>query len=369
MRTAPLFVGLSVATLLFTAGCSSASSDAASDADPTAVADGLAAAQELTEQYTAAVADSELPEGKNAIDSDKLIVTVPCSYAAENCKRGVDAFAEAAEAVGWTTKMIDPAGNPEKARAAVQTAINIGADGIFFMAGSGDALGSVLEDARSAGLVTVNVEGGTNEEGQFDTDIEPLASDMGRLLAAQMTVQSAGKGKILLVNDPEYTAVKAIHQGITDGLEEFCPGCEITDDISFQIADLSSGLPTQVQSALAANPDTDIVWAAYDAAASSIEPVIERSTNGDSISMVSSDGLQANLQDISDGGVQTADVAAQSEWLAYQSLDEMDQIFDGGDATLNINTPFKLLTADNITDIPWTGDVDWKSTYLSRWTS
>ncbi|MFI6339820.1 sugar ABC transporter substrate-binding protein [Streptomyces sp. NPDC050535] len=366
MKRPFLLASLSFVTLLTASACSSAAGSAV-DVDPATASAGIKAATALTTKYSADTVASELPEGANPISARKLIVTVPCAYAAENCKRGVDAFAEAARAVGWTTKMIDPAGNPDKARAAVQTAINLGADGIFFMAGSGEALGAALKDARAAGLVTVNVEGGTNVKGQFDTDIEPSATGMGRLLAAQITVQSKGKAKVLLVNDPEFKAVVDIHKGLVDGLKEFCPGCMITDDISFQIADLSGGLPTQVQSALAAHPDTDTVWAAYDAAASSIEPVIERSANGDSISMVSTDGLKSNLEAIRSGGVQTADVAAESQWLAYQSLDEMDRVFGGGEPELNIAAPYKLMTKDTITTVPWDGDVAWKSTYLTRW--
>lgn len=222
--------------------------------------------------------------------------------------------------------MIDPAGDPNAARAAIQQAINLKADGIFFLAGSPGGLAADLEEARQRGIKTISDEGGGNEPGQFDVNIEPSPEGMGRLLAAQITVQSKGTAKVLLVNDPEFQAVAKIHDGLVGGLKEFCGGCTITDDISFQIADLSTGLPTQFESALAAHPETDYVWASYDAAGSSIRPVIQRSANGDNIKMVSTDGLEANLADVKAGGIQSADVAASSPWLAYHSLDTMNTL-------------------------------------------
>ncbi len=356
---------LAAAAALALSGCAAAGATTAEKAEVDS--EGLAAAQALVDQYSAAVSEDLLATGSVDIEPDKFIVTVPCAYAAENCKLGVDTFAEAAETVGWTTQMIDPAGDPNAARAAIQTAVNLGADGIFFMAGTGDALEGDLADARDAGLVTINVEGGENKEGQFDSNVEPPPGEMGRLLAAAITVQSGGTANVMLVNDPEFAAVVSIHDGLVAGLDEFCAGCTITEDLSFQIADLSTGLPTQVESALAAHPETDFVWASYDAAGASIKPVIERSANGDSISMVSTDGLKANLGYIQDGSVQTADVAASSPWIAYESLDLLNRAFQGETLELNYAAPYKLITQDNLTTIPWDGDVDWKSAYLARW--
>ncbi|MCL8023949.1 sugar ABC transporter substrate-binding protein [Nocardioides bruguierae] len=355
-------LGIAAAALTLTA-CGSGTDAADVEVDT----DALAAAQKIVDEYSADVSEDELPTGTTEVASDKLIVTVPCAYAAENCKLGVDSFADAADALGWTTKMIDPAGSPDAARAAIQTAINIGADGIFFMAADGRALADDLAEARDAGIVTVNVQGGENPDGVFDSAIDPSPTGMGRLLAAAITVQSEGTAKALLINDSEFSAVVDIHEGLSDGLDELCPSCTVTDELDFQIADLSTGLPTQVESALAGNPDTDVVWAAYDAAAQSISPVIERSANGDAISMVSTDGLQANLEDVQDGGIQTADVAASSPWMAWQSADLMNTLFTGGTVDAEVAAPYKLMTADTITTIPWDGDVDWQGAYETRW--
>ena len=83
--------------------------------------------------------------------------------------------------------------------------------------------------------------------------------------------------------------------------------------------------------------------------------------------MVSTDGLEANLNDVKSGGVQSADVAASSPWQAYQSLDIMNTLFNKGTVDLTAEAPYKLVTQDNVTSIPWDGDVDWKSAYLRRW--
>ncbi|OHV56578.1 hypothetical protein BCD48_43840 [Pseudofrankia sp. BMG5.36] len=355
---------LTVATLTAVlSACSSSSAGPSGDFSAT----GLQEATTFVAKYQANLTSAGIPASSPPVQPGRLIITVPCSYAAENCKRGVDAFAEAAKTVGWKTKMIDPAGDPDKARAAVGTAIRLKADGIFFVAGSGDQLQPALNDARAAGLALVDLDGGPFKEGQFDTTVEPDGYEYGLVMGAQMTVATKGKGKIMLVNDPEFPSVVQYHAGVLAALKKYCPGCEVTDDISYQIAGLSTSLPTQFQAALTAHPNTDMVWAAYDAAASAILPVIQRSTNGGKIQLVSSDGNAANLGYIKAGQVQTADVAAPTEWAAYQSLDQMNRIFNKQDVPLSVPSPFKLITKDNLTTIPWDGDVDWRSAYLKLW--
>ncbi|MFG3025282.1 sugar ABC transporter substrate-binding protein [Streptomyces sp. NPDC048254] len=363
-RSRALTVVLSVST---STAVLSACSTGATGASGAFSASGLKEATAYVAKYRTDVTSTDVPASAPPVRKGRLIVTVPCSYAAENCKRGVDAFAEAAKAVGWKTKMIDPAGDPDKARAAVETAIRLKADGVFFVAGSGDQLQPALDDARAAGLALVDVNGGPFKKGQFDTTVEPDAYEYGMVMGAQMTVATKGKGKILLVNDPEFPSVKEYHRGVLAALKKYCPGCEITDDISFQIAGLSTSLPTQFQAALAAHPETDMVWAAYDAAATALIPVIQRGTNGDKIQLVSSDGNAANLGYVKDGKVQTADVAASTEWAAYQALDETNRILNKQDVPLSVPSKFKLITKDNLTTIPWNGDVDWRSAYLKLW--
>ncbi|WP_194903827.1 sugar ABC transporter substrate-binding protein [Catenulispora rubra] len=361
-RALTVLLGVSLSAALL-AGCSKTDSSASGSFS----AAGLQAATDYVGKYRADVTSASLPASSPPVAPGRLIVTIPCSYAAENCKRGVDAFAEAAKAVGWETKMIDPAGDPDKGRAAVQTAIRLKANGIFFFSGNGDQLKPALDDARAAGLALVDAQGGPFKQGQFDTTVEPDAYDYGMVMGAQMTVATKGKGKILLVNDPEFPSVVQYHEGVLAALKKYCPGCKVTDDIHFQIAGLSTTLPTQFQAALAAHPDTDMVWAAYDAAATAVIPVIQRSTNGDKIQLVSSDGNAANLDDVKKGKVQTADVATSTEWNAYQALDEMNRIFNKESVPLTVTSPFKLITGDNLTTVPWNGDVDWRGTYLKLW--
>jgi ribose transport system substrate-binding protein len=349
---------------LLGAGCGKAGAgESASDSDVQA---GITKAKTVLAEAEKDVAAVKVPTSSPAIAKDKLVVTIPCSYAAEGCKRSADGFADAAKQVGWRTQNIDPAGDPEKMRQAVQTAIRLKADGIILAATPPSVVKSAVEEAKAAGIKVVNTLESPNALFDANATTDHLAA--GRDSAAYTTVASNGKAKVIVVNDPEFQSVVDWHKGFEDGLKEFCPGCEIVKDFDFQIANLQTQLPTQFQAVLQANPDANFVWAAYDPVAAAISPVIERSPSKGKIQIVSNNGDAFALADIKAGGKPlTATVAYPIEWQAYVALDQMNRLFAGEKPETTVNVPTKVISKDNVSSIPWDGDVDWKAAYLSLW--
>jgi ribose transport system substrate-binding protein len=359
-------IAAAAAVLLVASACAgSASSGPATALSPEATA-ALSKADQFVNQFSAQLSSVNAPASAPPIAPGKLIVTIPCSYAAEGCRRVVDGFATAAHTVGWRTMMIDPAGDADKVRSAVETAIRLKADGILFGAAIPGQLTQVLSEARNAGIALVNTEEPPSPV--FDANVTTDHLAAGRAQAAYLAKATNGHGKVLLVNDPEYPSVEQWHQGVLGGLKEFCPQCTVTADINFQIADLATGLPTQFQAALAAHPDTNTVWAGYDAAAVQIIPVIQRNPNGEHIQLVSANGDAANLGFIRGGKVQTATIGVPIEWQGYAALDVLNRMFNNVPYGKTVNVGQKLITKGNLpTAIPWNGDVDWQGTYLRLW--
>ncbi|MFE5838789.1 sugar ABC transporter substrate-binding protein [Arthrobacter sp. NPDC056493] len=362
-RVAPWAAAFAVTALALT-GCGSAKSTSAS-----AGSHDITAAQNVVKQSQAPVTKFDFPKDAVSVPKDKLVIGIPCAYAAEGCKRGVDAVAEAAKTLGWRYQMIDPAGDPQKMRSAVRTAIQLHADGIVLGAVPASVVKDDVAAARSAGIKVVNTfepapEGFADANSLYDH------VQAGRANAAYVAAATNGAGKVISVNDSEFQSDVELHQGFTDGLKELCPGCEIVKDFDFQIANLQSQVPTQFQAILQANPKANAVWTAYDPVALAIAPVITRSAQNGKLTVVSHNGDPEALQAIKAGNQPfSASVAFSVEWQSYAAMDQMVRLFDGSlPANLKtVNVPQKLVNKDNVTSVPWDGDIDWKSAYTKLW--
>ncbi|WP_423184488.1 sugar ABC transporter substrate-binding protein [Arthrobacter sp. NyZ413] len=362
-RTAP-WAGAAIAALVALTGCggSPGVSSAAGNND-------VSAAKKVLSDAQAKVTKFDFPTEPVAAPKDKLVVGIPCSYAAEGCKRGVDAVAEAAKALGWRYQMIDPAGDPDKMRAAIRTAVQLHADGIFLGATPPAVVKADVAAARAAGVKVVNMYEPA-PDGFADANSIQDHVQAGRWNAAYLAVATKGGAKVISVNDPEFESVVEWHQGFVDGLKELCPSCQVVKDINFQIANLQTTVPTDFQATLQANPTANAVWTAYDPVALAISPVIKRSAQSGKISVVSHNGDPAALQAIQAGDQPfKATVAYNIEWQSYAAVDQMIRLFNGNlpDSLKTVNVPEKLISSENATTVPWDGDLDWKSAYLKLW--
>ncbi|BCW58553.1 sugar ABC transporter substrate-binding protein [Arthrobacter sp. StoSoilB20] len=329
----------------------------------------ISAAQKVVEEAQAAVTKFDFPTESVQVQKNKLVIGIPCAYAAEGCKRGVDAVEEAAKSLGWRYQMIDPAGDPDKMRAAVRTAIQLKADGIFLGATPPAVVKADVAAARAAGIKVVNMyEPAPADFADANSTQDHILA--GKWNAAYVAVATKGAAKAISINDPEFQSVVEWHQGFVEGLKEVCASCQVLKEVNFQIANLQTQVPTDFQATLQANPTANAVWTAYDPVALAIAPVIKRSAQDGKLTVVSHNGDAAALEAIKAGDQPFhGTVAYNIEWQTYAAVDQMVRLFDGKlpDALKTVYVPEKLITKDNVTTIPWDGDIDWKSAYTKLW--
>ncbi|WP_157155210.1 substrate-binding domain-containing protein [Diaminobutyricimonas sp. LJ205] len=366
LRTPRMVAILAGSALLLTlAACSTEESTApAGDAAVAAETD-TAALEAMLEEFQQPL-NEEVPESSPAIQAGKSIVVIPCTYASEACARGADAAIEAAESLGWEARMIDPGGNPEKARQAIDQAIQLDADGIIFTAAVGDQINEKLAEARAAGIFLVNSMSPGDE--RFDVDISPDEDLSGKMSAAAIALDSGGDAKVLVTTDPAFPSIAERTAAFVKWLPELCADCEIVETLETQMSQLQSGLPPQIQATLTAKPQIDYIWTHTGAAVVGSQATVERSANGDTIKMLSFDGNSANLDLISQEKSQFVDVIKPMEWAGYLMVHEMNRLLAGELTEYElIDMPKRLVTADTMPDLPWTGDADWKSGFKTLW--
>lgn len=330
----------------------------------------LSRAKDFVEKSQAKVTDAALASDSPAIATDISIVVVPCTYAAEGCKRVADSVQEAGKTLGWDTRMVDPAGDPEKMRQAIRTATQLKVDGIVLGAIPEILVKDDVALARAAGIKVVNaMEPNSKEFSDAQTGTDNVLA--GRMNAALLTVETGGLGQVITINDPQFPAIIGWHTGFTEGLKEFCPSCTIVKEMEFQLSGLQTTLPQEFQATLTANPEVNAVWAAYDPVVTAITPVIERSSNPD-IKIVSHNADPSSLKDLKSGNKPVVGSVGYSiEWIGYSAMDQMNRLLSDSlsEDDRQRTVPNKLITSSNVTTVPWDGDADWKNAFLTAWKS
>ncbi|CAN7500797.1 sugar ABC transporter substrate-binding protein [Pseudarthrobacter oxydans] len=368
IRSSALTLGASTALILSLAACAGSSTGQSDQGLDSAGQQALAQAKDFVEKSQSKVTEATLASDSPAIAKDISIVVIPCTYAAEGCKRVADSVQEAGKTLGWDTRMIDPAGDPEKMRQAIRTAMQLKADGIVLGAIPEILVKDDVALARAAGIKVVNaMEPNSKEFADAQTGTDNVQA--GRMNAALLTVETGGLGRVVTINDPQFPAVIGWHRGFTEGLKEFCPSCTIVKEMEFQLSGLQTTLPQEFQATLTANPDINAVWAAYDPVVTAITPVIERSSNPD-IKIVSHNADPSSLKELQAGDKPVSGSVGYSiEWIAYSAVDQMNRLFSGAlaEAERQRTVPNKLITSSNVTTVPWDGDADWKNAFLTAW--
>jgi ribose transport system substrate-binding protein len=169
-------------------------------------------------------------------------------------------FEAATEALGWdlTTLSYDVA-DPQSPGAAMQQAIDGGADYIAVSGQSIDVLGEALEAAKSAGIPVIEMystdEIGGEENGIYANVGSPASSNASYPLLADLVISdSGGDGSVLVVNIPDFPILQVASAAITGQFESQCPDCTV-ESLDVSIADLTSGgVASAIVSALQSNP-------------------------------------------------------------------------------------------------------------------
>jgi len=330
-----------------------------------------AKAKEIAAQASAAIPVT-VPSSSPAIQPGKKIVMIPCSAAAEGCEAAVNAFANAAKAVGWTTSQIDPAGDPSKMANAVNQAVSQKADGIFTVAIDSATLKAPLQTAKSAGLKTVCFScvdepglmvGTLPDASQFETD--------GYALAAQAFVDSGENLKVILLRDSEFGNTVQREQGVLNFIKD-CEAagasCSLVAQQNFLIGDISTSLPKQVAALVRNKPGWNALIAPYDAPLLYVLPELKNGLVKDGQRAYGFDPVEAIIKSIRDKGVEAATVASPYDWVAYAAIDQLNRAFAGQPA-VNEGVKDKLVTSSNAPGEgkTYVGDGDPAGDYLKLW--
>jgi ABC-type sugar transport system substrate-binding protein len=305
------------------------------------------------------------------VTPDKKVIAISCG--AQACNDTADKVVEAAESVGWAAETANISGGSDAAslNEAFASAIAQAPDVIITVAISSQVVGSSLDDARSAGILTVSIAdvGPVGGPKQYDASIRVPNSGKAQLQAYQAIADSNGTADVLLVDSTDFpdthNAAKSFETTI-----ETCDGCSVTT-VPWLITDALD--PTKVNSiisaALNSNPNATALALPYTVGLPAVIAAVRAS--GRDIDIYACD-----LDESSAPALKAGDIKSTSGFsfgvAAYSAVDAALRSFAGLEPVTVDQTPLlaHIYTQDNLPsgDLDDFGDyLDYRASFADLW--
>lgn len=285
-----------------------------------------------------------------------------------------DYWKEAAASLGWKYKALNAGFTPESQQKAFETALSLNPDGILGGGILASTLKKQLADAASknvAVLMGVSTDK-ASPTGFFDTSVggpEQLR-EWGKMVAAQVAVQSKGRAKIQMFTLPVYPILTAYDDGFKAAIIEYCPKCTIRENPQ-QGSDIGSKTPGAVVSAVQKAPDT--TWISFDLgqSADGVNAALAAAGMTGKVRIGGLSGTKANRQALKDGK-QDVWTGFANAIVAYRGVDNMARHFNG-DPIASTPLPTQVITRANVGSIvldtkgDYVGVADYKAQFMKLW--
>jgi ribose transport system substrate-binding protein len=351
VRRSVLLVAAIAAAGALAAGCGSSNdsstgttSQASGSSKPSA--DAQQQAQSRLDGYYKGT-DRALPTSSPKPQAGKNVWVIACARAAEGCAIPANAIKEAGAKIGWKVTVFDGGFDPSVQSNGIRSAIADHADAIVLVAIDCPNVSTALKKAKAANIklygdFSLDCDEGASGAKLLDasanfgsarTNYSTYLHDVRARVGSDWAIAKGGsKAHILLVDQSDLLNAQIEKKGFMDFFSKDCPDCKIST-VPFTGPDLLSGnLKTIVSSVLAKDPTVRVVVAPYDASITlGIGAAVEQAKRaaGTDILVVGYEGLSANMSQIKKGGPTSMSTGFPSQWVGWQSVDELNRLFQG----------------------------------------
>jgi len=357
--------------LLLLAGCSS---DQVAEVDR-GETDGAAVAA-AQDAVVAAMAprtaeDSKLPEAGPKAATGISMVAITCAAAIEGCRAVSDAHIEAAEAMGWSTTLIDGGGSPQGWNEAMESAIALQPDVIALGAILPEAIQGSLQTAKDAGIITVCTQCGGSGDAQKLIDVstgDDVNAAIGTALGNYIVAGSEGSADVLMWYYPEF-GISKVRFDAAKTVIDGCSGCS-TETFEVKISEWGTSLPGRIQSLIQQNPSINWMYSPADETAIDAMNAVEAAGASGSIFVVGGNGNIQALETIATSPVYIATAAVSYAASSWAGIDGANRLLNG-EAPVETTSSVRVFDQTNVDEIVegeyYSGDVDFRAVYRSIW--
>jgi ABC-type sugar transport system substrate-binding protein len=264
-------------------------------------------------------------------------------------------FKAATAALGWSLHTLSyDTTNPQAVNAAMEQAVQQGADYIAISGTPTASFASALKKARAKNIpifdsFSTNAVEGTGN-GIYANFGGPKNVELdGTLTGAYDAVYWKGKANIAFVNDPDFAVLTALQKADEATTKKYCPSCAY-DVLNVSTQQLVQGaIPQVVVSYLQSHPKVNTLRFAIGAMSTGVVKAMKSVGLNQKLIITGSDPEQPNFQALIDG-TETAWVGLPRAAAAWYDVDGMARMAAGmtlatGDS---IAMPAQIFTSDTV---------------------
>lgn len=259
------------------------------------------------------------------------------------------ALQAALSSAGVSLNICDGKGNPSNVSQCMLQAIGAHAGAIVADGLGPSLIGSATAQAHAAGIPVIE-----GDLGDPTSTIDPGATAVvstphtaiGKLLGQAVLALEGDKANVLVVSTNDVPSGKLLAEnGAAATINAACPGCSTTL-VDVPISQWSTQIQADVQAKLVANPNINVIVAAFD----SMTPFILPAIDGKSIKVVTQNANLAEMQDLASGKGVAVEIGSDPNWEGWAYADQALRVMTGQPPVVE-SIPLRAFTSSNISEL------------------
>lgn len=317
-----------------------------------ATAQDLSAAAALVQEHKAlpAFVPPGPPFDARKTMAGKKILTIPVSSANPFTKNIDLAMIAVAKQIGFEVVEWENQARPTQWVQGIEYAINNKFDAIDMLGGTDPAVlrPQVLQAKKAGVKVFVSHLYDTNMRPDAEVDLSlPIPyHEVGRILAAWVSVQTHGKANVLIIGSDEIVPTKTYVRGFTDGLAKMCGSACKYSYVNAPVPEWSTKIQPSVQSALLADPTINYIVPIYDSMSQFVIPAVRITGKHDTVKIATFNGTPFVIDAVRNGDVEM-DIGESLGWIARSILDGYMRRFAGLPDDKELYVPLYIFDKSN----------------------
>ena len=176
---------------------------------------------------------------------------------------------------------------------------------------------------------------------------------------------SHGHAHVLIVAAPDLIPAPGIVSAMEHQYRTYCPACtyKVTE---VPVTQWNTGVQSEVQSALLADPSINYVDPIADAMCTGAVPAVQAVGKTGSVKVVSFNGSPFALDDIRTGTIMAMDASENTRWIGFADVDQAFRLL-AGMSPVDETVPFRLMDKGNVTQagVPATNYLGYGTAYAA----
>src|SRR5579884_406020 len=215
-------------------------------------------------------------------------------------------------------------------------------------------VGPQIAQAQQAKIpvLAIHVYAGSQTPVAVNTSVPAPYDEAARLMADWVVLDTNGKADVLVITSNEVTGTPPLVNGIKTVFSQDCGASCKTTFVNVPVADWSTKIQTEVQSALARDPNINYVIPIYDSMSQFVVPAITASGKTGQVHISTYNGTPFVLGYLQTGDIVRMDVGENLNWLGWAYVDAAARVLSGMDLpkTFDEHTALRVFTKQNVSE-------------------